>query len=412
MRKFLYFIVISCLNICLGLWHTTADAATDAISMYGVAPIKCQTVGSHVSIAQIKSNYKNCSKCGTMQDSDGQKVYYCTCCGGESGATTCTSSQYIVNNQCKACPANATCNGTNATCKSGYTQSTRNGVVTCTATGTSEFISVSEESIDTDAPSCSNKQYLVGTVCTTCPTNATCDGTKFTCNSGYTEQGLLCVSVDEARLEQSQTLSNQVQAADMKTSSYKLGNKCQQGSHTSIDWIKKHFKNCTDCRTEDIEDGACSRVKGDHKHYYCYCDSCNDGTKTSSSSGGSSSSKKSSSSGKKTCKKQGSHNSIAWIQSKYKNCVNCGSQTGSNGEVVYYCQCGDGCKASSSSGSGSSSSSSGKKGTEKAIGGATVGAVVAGGLVGGPVGVVVAKNVRGEVGKGLKKLGSNIKKIF
>ncbi|MBP5344391.1 MAG: hypothetical protein J6Y85_04920 [Alphaproteobacteria bacterium] len=76
---------------------------------------------------------------------------------------------------------------------------------------------------------------------------------------------------------------------------------------------------------------------------------------TGSNSGSSGGSAESSSSNKKSCKKQGSHNSIAWIQSKYKNCVNCGSQTGSNGEVVYYCQCGDGCKASKSSSSDGSS---------------------------------------------------------
>ena len=135
-----------------------------------LTPTTCpkQKVGSHISIAQIKSNYKHCNNCGAMQDSDGQKVFYCTCCGEKSETPTCPSSQYIVNNQCKTCPANATCDGTNATCNSGYTKSARNGVVAC---------SVAQNK-------CDSKQYVVGTTCTACPTNATCDGTNATCDSG------------------------------------------------------------------------------------------------------------------------------------------------------------------------------------------------------------------------------------
>ena len=44
------------------------------------------------------------------------------------------------------------------------------------------------------------------------------------------------------------------------------------------------------------------------------------------------------------CDKQGSSQSIAWIQAKYKNCVNCGVQKGKDGKMVYYCYCGSGCK--------------------------------------------------------------------
>ncbi|MBP5344392.1 MAG: hypothetical protein J6Y85_04925 [Alphaproteobacteria bacterium] len=83
-----------------------------------------------MSIAQIKSNYKNCTNCGATKDSDGQRTYYCTCCGEKSEAT-CTSSQYIVNNQCKACPAKATCDGTTARCRFQYKRLESNGVVAC-----------------------------------------------------------------------------------------------------------------------------------------------------------------------------------------------------------------------------------------------------------------------------------------
>ncbi len=63
-----------------------------------------------------------------------------------------------------------------------------------------------------------------------------------------------------------------VQAADLETRASKMGKKCQQGSHESIDYIKKHYKNCTNCRTDNIKDGECARVKGAHKHHYCFCD--------------------------------------------------------------------------------------------------------------------------------------------
>ncbi len=53
--------------------------------------------------------------------------------------------------------------------------------------------------------------------------------------------------------------------------------KCEQGSHDSINYIKRHYKNCTQCREEVIPAGKCAKVKGKHKHYYCMCDSCDSG---------------------------------------------------------------------------------------------------------------------------------------
>jgi len=63
-----------------------------------------------------------------------------------------------------------------------------------------------------------------------------------------------------------------VKAADLETNAHKMGKQCQQGSHKSIDTIKKAYKNCGNCKTVDIKDGECARVKGAHKHYYCFCD--------------------------------------------------------------------------------------------------------------------------------------------
>ena len=43
------------------------------------------------------------------------------------------------------------------------------------------------------------------------------------------------------------------------------------------------------------------------------------------------------------CQKQTSRTSIEWITNRYKNCVNCDSQTDKNGLTIYYCYCGDKC---------------------------------------------------------------------
>lgn len=144
--------------------------------------------------------------------------------------------------------------------------------------------------------------------------------------------------------------------------------KCEQGSHNSINYIRKHYKNCTQCREEVIPAGKCAKVKGKHKHYYCMCDVCDDNSKNAvkAQAGVSSARQVSTSKAQKaqatvakaekvatkssgSCKKQGSHTSIDWIKKRHKNCGNCGTQKGSKGETVYYCYCGDGCKNSSSS---------------------------------------------------------------
>jgi len=65
-----------------------------------------------------------------------------------------------------------------------------------------------------------------------------------------------------------------------------------------------------------------------------------------------------------SCTKQGSSQSIAWIQSKYKNCGNCGTQKDSKGKTVYYCYCGDGCKTTATN-SNQTATASNSKSCEK-----------------------------------------------
>ena len=56
----------------------------------------------------------------------------------------------------------------------------------------------------------------------------------------------------------------------------KVSGSCtKQGSHDSINYLKRHYKNCTKCWSEDIAAGKCSKNKKAHKHYYCNCgDGC------------------------------------------------------------------------------------------------------------------------------------------
>ena len=126
-----------------------------------------------------------------------------------------------------------------------------------------------------------------------------------------------------------------------------LAGSCKkQGSSYSIAAITSRYKNCVNCGTQ---------MNGNKTVYYCYC---GDGCKGSSNSETSSKIEKVANNKEKTtskrllpyssdkvsgsCTKQGSSVSIATIQSKYKNCVNCGTQMNGN-KTVYYCYCGDGC---------------------------------------------------------------------
>ncbi len=142
--------------------------------------------------------------------------------------TTCSKKQYVVNGKCVACPKLGTCDGENVKCPYGYTKDSK-GYVKCNT-----------------KPQCSKKQYLVDTKCVACPKLGTCDGENVKCPNGYTKdsKGYVTCKVKQ----------------------------CQQGSHESIAWIKKHYKNCSSCREENIKAGACSKNKKAHKHYYCQCD--------------------------------------------------------------------------------------------------------------------------------------------
>ena len=52
--------------------------------------------------------------------------------------------------------------------------------------------------ITAHAATCDPDQYLDGEFCYTCPANATCDGTNFTCNTGWFTDGAICTQCSVA----------------------------------------------------------------------------------------------------------------------------------------------------------------------------------------------------------------------
>ncbi len=107
-------------------------------------------------------------------------------------ATVCDTNQYINNDQCYTCPANATCNdGINFTCNNGwYKQDTtciKCDINNATCTGPNDY-------------SCMPDFYDNGTTCIACPNNATCAGGHefYTCNDGYykADRNTSCRSCD------------------------------------------------------------------------------------------------------------------------------------------------------------------------------------------------------------------------
>ncbi len=286
--------------------------------------------GSSVSIATIQKQYKNCKNCGTQKDKKGKKVYYCYCedknCQSTSTPTnttkSCSANQWKNGATCTACPENATCNGTTFTCKSGYTKS-GNSCVKPSASGSTTQAkvascdsikrgsSVSIETIkkqyknckncgtkkdkkgkkvyycycedkncqSTSTPTnttkisqttqnnCSANQWKNGVTCTACPENATCNGTTFTCKSGYAKNGNSC-----AKPKPSAPVASTTQAKTASCDSTK------RGSSVSIETIKKQYKNCKNCGTQKDSKGK--------KVYYCYCQdkNCSTSSTTTNSS--------------------------------------------------------------------------------------------------------------------------------
>jgi len=189
----------------------------------------------------------------------------------------CTVKQYLAGTLCRACPANATCDGVNAKCNSGYQEITKNPhTVICAAVG----------------QVCTTKQYRVDKTCVACPKLGTCDGDNVKCPYGYTKDKKGYVTCNPApTCKSNQYIVNNKcmtcpanATCNGKTATCKKGmvttnqngkitckaKQCKQGSHESISWIRKRYPNCKNCKAETVN--ACSKNKKPHKHYSCECD--------------------------------------------------------------------------------------------------------------------------------------------
>ena len=183
----------------------------------------------------------------------------------------CTKNQYLADGKCRTCPQNATCNGKTGQCKTGYIATYGN----------------SDELFTCELASCKKNQYLTGGKCYPCPPKGTCNGklSGVTCSKGYeaVADGSGKITCDKVQpkfppatpgngaiTKPAAMLARQQQK--VAPTAPKKHKTCKQGSHVSIATIKKHYKNCTNCETQKIKAGTCTKDPKAHVHYYCDCD--------------------------------------------------------------------------------------------------------------------------------------------
>ena len=297
-----------------------------------------------------------------------------------SAETACKTNQYLVNNKCVACPEYASCDGRSAKCLSKFAKKTdARGAVICeielpipifvcrdSAVGSnidegctaSKPIcrtviknknngsrAIGDQCVAFEAV-CTKNQYLVNSKCTACPANATCDGKTFTCKSGYSKSENVCIkdAVNQSCKKTEYMSENKCYPCPQNATcnGELLGVKCKQGytdvydgrfgkiicEKAEVTCTKKQYlvnDKCTACpvnatcngKTATCKKGMVSTVK--NGKVSCLVKKC----------------------------QQGSHDSVAWIRNRYKNCANCRSESIKAGACSknkkahnhYYCDC-------------------------------------------------------------------------
>ena len=282
------------------------------------------STGTSAGVSCSKGQYisgNKCVSCPTGGKCDGKTMKCDTGNRWTQSGNKCVCNGYWKYksskdpNHCYACPKNAKCNGGNGSsgikCNSGYMLSGE----TCVE------------------KKCAKSQWLNGSKCADCPANASCDGKKFKCNKNFTQSGNKCV---RTACDKGQWMNNNkctpcptnAECKDGKT--FKCNKNFTQSRNTCVptkcgknEWL--NGSKCATCPANaECKDGKTFKCSANYVQKDNACVYQNEAASD--------------------CEKYGSHVSHEWIEARQKDCVDCGVQTGSKGEIVYWCYCGKGCK--------------------------------------------------------------------
>ena len=155
----------------------------------------------------------SCEEIGFTLNFKDNVTTYCmdkNCVTGSKGSFTeekvkclsCAPGFYASQGKfCLVCPSGATCDGRTIQCGEGYfsngssCKQCNSSCKTCSGAGTD------------NCTSCNSEYYLSGNTCLDCPSNATCNGSSFTCNTGYSKADGACVA-DQQEPAQTNTVNS------------------------------------------------------------------------------------------------------------------------------------------------------------------------------------------------------------
>ena len=169
------------------------------------------------------------------------------------GGIPCAKNQYFDGNKCVACKGNATCDGREFKCKTGYMFEP--------ALGTQACASLKDVYKIGGAP-CAKNQYFDGNKCVACKGNATCNGREFKCKTGYvfepangTQSCSKAFCVDDKAYKTNGTDTGCTAARPV----------CVKGATFSSAWRNEASGVAGDHCVECVTDNYCTRKYGNKK---------------------------------------------------------------------------------------------------------------------------------------------------
>lgn len=207
----------------------------------------------------------------------------CKICDGTTGlCSACDNGYYLQNNICISCPANAVCeDGQEYVCKNTFYKNGDECIDICSnikcIDGISPVVSddrccctpdncpaLCQSCSDGKCVKCEAGYLLSASACTTCPANATCDGSSsYVCRTGtYRKQGRLCTYCPD-----------NANPCDGKSSSFS----CKDGYYRNDETCVQCPTQCATCSNAS----SCTTCKAGYYQSGSNCLKC-----TSSQSGG------------------------------------------------------------------------------------------------------------------------------